>query len=52
MSIKVSKKTSKPATLKLVNHILSYIFEEECGEFRGQSKAKADAFVKQLNSIL
>lgn len=52
MGIRISKKTNKPATLKLVNHITSYLFEEECGEFRNQSKKNADAFLKQLNSIL
>lgn len=52
MGIRLTKKTSKPATMKLVNHIISYLFEEECGEFRGQSKVKAEAFIKQLNSIL
>ena len=52
MGIRISAKTNKSATLKLINHISSYLFEEECGEFRGQSKAKAEAFLKQLKSIL
>lgn len=52
MGIRISTKTSKQATLKLVSHISSYLFEEECGEFRGQSRAKAEAFLKQLKSIL
>lgn len=52
MGIRSSKKINKPATLKLYDHITSYLFEQEYGEFEGQSRAKADAFLKQLDSIL
>lgn len=52
MGIRISKKTSRPATLKLINHIASYLFEQQYGEFNKQSDEKAQAFLKQLNSIL
>ena len=32
MSINISCKTNKKASLKLLNHINSFLFEEQCGE--------------------
>lgn len=52
MGIRISKKTNKPATLKLINHITSYLFEQQYGEFNNQSDKNAQAFLKQLNSIV
>lgn len=50
--MKTIKKTDKIATLRLINYISSYLFEQQYGEFDKQSDAKAKAFLKQLYSIL
>ena len=52
MSIKVTAKTKAPETQKLMSHIMSYLFEQECGEFRRCSRKYADAFLKQLGKIV
>lgn len=52
MGVRISKKINKPATLKLYDHITTYLFAQEYGEFRGQSREKAQAFLEQLDSIL
>lgn len=40
MSIKLSINTNKRATLKLINHISSFLFEQDCGELRYNEKLK------------
>lgn len=40
MSINLSVKTNKKETLKLVNHISSFLFEQEYGELAGQLEIK------------
>lgn len=53
--IKVSVKTKAKETLKLSNHLRSYLFEQECGELSScttaQKKLLRDALVV-LNSIV
>lgn len=34
-------KTKAKASLKLFNHISSYLFEQECDELRGNERAKS-----------
>ena len=34
-------KTKNKASLKLFNHISSYLFEQECDELRGNERAKS-----------
>lgn len=43
MSITVTTSTKAKATLKLYNQLTSYMFEQECGEFKyaNQSNIKA-----------
>lgn len=41
MGVRLStKKTKNKEGLKLLNHINSYLFEQECGELSGNAKAK------------
>lgn len=40
MGINVSVKTKAKASLKLYNHISSFLFEQEFDELKGNSKAK------------
>jgi hypothetical protein len=50
MSISLLAKTNKKATLKLVNHISSFLFEQECGELAGQKELTAS--LKAVNKKL
>jgi hypothetical protein len=50
MSIKLSAKTNKKATLKLVNHISSFLFEQEYEELVGQRELIAS--LKAINKKL
>lgn len=52
MSVILSKKTKNKASLNLMNQIQSYLFEQECGEFKGYTDRFAKAFLKQLNVIV
>ena len=53
--IKISSKTKAKETLKLANHLRSYLFEQECGELSNctpsQKKTLRDALLV-LNSIV
>lgn len=53
--IRVSVKTKAKETLKLSNHLRSYLFEQECGELSNctsaQKKTLRDALLV-LNSIV
>lgn len=40
MSVNLSVKTNKKATLKLINHISSFLFEQDCGELYRNEKLK------------
>ena len=40
MGIRVTSKTKNKASLKLYNHIVSYLFEQECDELRSNFKVK------------
>jgi hypothetical protein len=40
MSIKLSINTNKKATLKLINHISSFLFEQDHGELYRNEKLK------------
>lgn len=40
MGIQVKTKTKSPATLKLYNHINSYLFEQEYDELKGKNRVK------------
>lgn len=50
MSINLSVKTNKKATLKLVNHISSFLLEQEYGELAGQGELKNA--LKEINKKL
>lgn len=52
--ITVTRKTKSPNTLRLINEINSYIFEQECNELRGQDKLVTSLrnIVKKLNKLL
>lgn len=50
MSISLLAKTNKKATLKLVNHISSFLFEQEYGELVGQKELTAS--LKAVNKKL
>lgn len=50
MSIKLSAKTNKKETLKLVNHISSFLFEQEYGELAGQRELMTS--LKDVNKKL
>lgn len=50
MSINLSVKTNKKATLKLINHISSFLFEQEYGELAGQGELKNA--LKEINKKL
>ena len=50
MSINLSVKTNKKETLKLVNHISSFLFEQEYGELAGQGELKNA--LKEINKKL
>lgn len=50
MSIKLSAKTNKKETLKLVNHISSFLFEQEYGELAGQRELMTS--LKEVNKKL
>lgn len=50
MSIKVSAKTNKKATLKLISHISSFLFEEEYGELNHNEKLKR--MLREVNKEL
>lgn len=55
MSITISSSTKAKATLKLVNHISSYLFEQEYGELKHcspeQKQVLKDA-IKVLTTII
>lgn len=40
MGIQVKAKTKSPATLKLYNHISSYLFEQDYDELKGKDRVK------------
>ncbi len=40
MGVRLSTKTKNKEGLKLLNHINSYLFEQECGELSGNAKVK------------
>lgn len=40
MGVRLSTKTKNKESLKLLNHINSYLFEQECGELFGNAKVK------------
>ena len=55
MGIKVNSKTNKTASLKLMNEINSFLFEQEYGELRSAPeivKKRLRLAVKGLASIL
>lgn len=53
--IKLTTKTKAKATLKLCNHLTSYLFEQECGELKvctvEQKKVLREA-LSVLNSVI
>lgn len=50
MSIKISTKTNKKATLKLISHISTFLFEEDCGELKYKDKLKR--MLREVNKEL
>lgn len=50
MSIIVSAKTNKKATLKLISHISTFLFEEDCGELNRNEKLKR--MLREVNKEL
>ena len=54
MGINISSKTKAKASLKLYNQISSYMFEQELGEMKGNSRIKnvLDEAKKTLAEII
>lgn len=51
MGIRISVKTKKPASLKLYNHINSFLFEEEYGELKGIPSSEIDK-IREARKVL
>lgn len=54
MGIRISSKSNKKATLKIINSISSYLFEQQYGELDGNTDLQEDLrdILKKLNKIL
>lgn len=50
MGIRIITKTKNKASLKLYNYIVSYLFEQECDELRGNTKVKS-ALIDAKNEL-
>lgn len=50
--IKLNTKTSKKATLKMLNTLNSYLFEQECEELQYCTKEQKDALFRAKNVLL
>lgn len=48
MGIRVICKTKNKETLKLANHLRSYLFEQECGELKSCTHAQKKALKDSL----
>lgn len=46
MGISVKVNTKAKATLKLYNQMMSYLFEQECGELKGVSNSDIETIRK------
>lgn len=55
MGIQISTKTNMKETLKLLNHITTYLFEQECMElkqFKPTQKEKLKSVCRMLSKII
>lgn len=51
MGIRVSRKTDKPATLKLLNHLCSFSFEHQYGEMEKWDSQTKDCLKKLIDKL-